>query len=827
MLSESRGTLLPLVARKAASQAGIIDGQNPSVFDPNDPIKVWVIQVGIILIFSYVLALGMSRIRQPRVCAEIIAGIILGPTAMGRIPHFSAHIFPTASLPYLNLTATIALVLYLFLIGLEIDTRVMGKNLRQSALISAAGMLLPFGLGAAVSVPIYHKFVDHELVTFGHFLLFTCVAVSITAFPVLCRILTELKLLDTTVGVVVLAAGVGNDVVGWILLALTVALVNATSGLSALWVLLTAIAWVLFMLIAVRRAIYWLAKRTGSLETGVPTPLMMTLTLLTVFASAFFTDVIGIHPIFGGFLAGLCMPHEGGFAIALVEKIEDLVTILLLPIYFTLSGLKTDLGTLNTGLAWGYAFIGCTVTARLTGFDLRESGAIGALMTGILNTRLFSMFVLMALVLTLTTTPLSLWIYPPRVQKLHEGAVAKLEPISGSDGNSPEPHEKSDISSAVTGGHPEHVKTRFTVTLDQIEHLPAIMTVVQFLRPPLSRAVPAADGNVVVRPTPKISIEALRLIELTERTSAVMRGSDTEELLHRDPLLNVFTMFSRLNRIAVSPSLSVVPHSNFASSCGPATHSAAPTPVPHSSYNPFAALFGQALSSPSSTHTPASVDSSVLHSQFIRQVFSETSCDVALFVDRGLAAVVECPSVDSQHIFLPFFGGPDDRLALGIVVQLCAQNPAIKPEWDLNTRDSLHAEKPQTNFTVTSAVNFPDTVYGNATTETRLNSQTADHIAWAKCSTTFTSPRPLRAAVNHLNNIAPAHKSKSIWVITGRSRRLAVDSHQADLRQYAQELGASSPGEMRKTIGDPASAFVIGTNHQLLVFQAHQKFAEV
>ena len=137
----------------------------------------------------------MSRLRQPRVCAEIVAGIILGPTAMGRIPRFSTNIFPQQSWPYLNLTSTIALVLFLFLIGLEIDLRTMGKNLRKSAYISAAGMLLPFGFGAAVAVPIYHKFVDTSVVTFGHFLLFTCVAMSITAFPGPYGLRTRLPLL--------------------------------------------------------------------------------------------------------------------------------------------------------------------------------------------------------------------------------------------------------------------------------------------------------------------------------------------------------------------------------------------------------------------------------------------------------------------------------------------------------------------------------------------------------------------------------------------------------------------------------------------------------
>ena len=136
-------------------------------------------------------------------------------------------------------------------------------------------------------------------------------------------------------------------------------------------------------------------------------------------------------------------------------------------------------------------------------------------------------------------------------------------------------------------------------------------------------------------------------------------------------------------------------------------------------------------------------------------------------------------------------------------------------------------------------VEFPDTIYGQATTETHLNSHTADHVAWTKVtdphaipsfSVTFddiASPRPLHAAINHLAAVAAAHKSKSILVVTGRSRRLAVDSHQAELRQYVQELGASSPGEMRKTIGDPASAFVLGTKHQLLVFQAHEKISDV
>lgn len=142
-------------------------------------------------------------------------------------------------------------------------------------------------------MPLYHTFIDSS-VKFTDFMLFTGVAYSITAFPVLCRILTELKLLDTTVGIVVLSAGVGNDIVGWTLLALSVALVNAGSGIMALYVLLTCVGWTLFLLFVVKRALYWFARRTGSIGDG-PTLFFMTMTMLLVFASAFFTDVIGVR----------------------------------------------------------------------------------------------------------------------------------------------------------------------------------------------------------------------------------------------------------------------------------------------------------------------------------------------------------------------------------------------------------------------------------------------------------------------------------------------------------------------------------------------------
>jgi Kef-type K+ transport system membrane component KefB len=197
------------------------------------------------------------------------------------------------------LVANIGLIIFLFIIGLEVDIGVIKRNGRKSAAISLAGMVLPFGLGAAVAVPIYNKYIHNNPdlerdVSFGHFLLFIGVSMSITAFPVLCRILTATKLLDTEVGVVVLSAGVGNDVVGWVLLALTLALTSeGAKGESSVYILLAAVGWSIFVLWPIRKAYVWIVRRSGSLEGGGPTPGVMIITLMIVFTSAFMTGIIG------------------------------------------------------------------------------------------------------------------------------------------------------------------------------------------------------------------------------------------------------------------------------------------------------------------------------------------------------------------------------------------------------------------------------------------------------------------------------------------------------------------------------------------------------
>ncbi|GJJ15877.1 hypothetical protein Clacol_010155 [Clathrus columnatus] len=916
----------------APDQGGLLTGKDPTAYNPSDPLRIWIIQVGVILMTTQLLSLLLRKMHQPRVIAEVLGGILLGPTAFGRIPGFTEHIFPSQSIPYLSLAANIGLVLFLFLVGLEIDTQIIKRNARLSVTISLAGMILPFGLGAAYSLAIYKEFVDPST-QFTHFLLFVGVAFSITAFPVLCRILTELKLVDTTVGVVVLSAGVGNDLVGWVLLALSVALVNASTGLTALWILLACVGWTLFLLFIVRRAVVWLAHRTGSIENG-PTTFFMTAVMLMVFASAFFTDVIGVNAIFGGFLVGLIIPREGGLAISLTEKLEDMVSIIFLPIYFTLSGLSTNLGLLNNGITWAYTigivvlayvgkFGGCTIAARFIGFQWREAATIGTLMSckglielivlnvglaaGILDTRVFSMFVLEALVLTFMTTPIAVKLYPPQHRKRAAAYGSNFNGIE--NGVTDEKRDGGSSKSRSSVSDDFNWRTRFTVVLDKVEHLPGLMTVSQLFRPVFRDSTDSKDSS-----TPSVAasnygsrsslfptIDALRLIELSDRTSAVMKSNLADSLIHTDPIVSVFRAFGELNNFPVSSSLSVVPWMDLGASVAEHAHdnssqlvlipwlppsinhhhtdhhlgtnvfsttnntNAPSTPVIGNStlsQNPFDTLFHFGITEQSA---------SALHAQFVRSVFSRSKVDVALYVDCGNGKVG--PGHQSrQRIFMPFFGGPDDRLALELVVQLCS-NPwttakvvRVKPKQggdipsnnpsSLAVPELVHYEKdkrlelPSQYLqppNISSLTGVTDTVYGSTTTQTRMESETADNITWQNFAGTrndsFVAQSPeIRSALTRiqfteLDSYTPLHdllhlcesevssnadeamKSRP-FIIVGRGRKLSVGSHTKELNKILEEKGTAGI-EIKKTMGDVATAVIAsGLPAGLLVVQA-------
>ena len=252
--------------------------------DAHTQIILFIIQACVILCLCRALHFPLGYLKEPRVVGEVLGGILLGPSVLGRIPGFTKTIFPPESIPNLNNAANLGLILFLFIIGLEVDLRYFFSKWKIALSVSSIGLIVPFGFGAAISHGIYHELrseagtVD---IPYGTFLLFIGVAMAITAFPVLCRILTELQLLSTPVGIITLASGVGDDVVGWVLLALCVALVNAGTGVVALYIILCATGWALFLAFAVRPCFMWMLRRTHSLQDG-PTQGVMVVTILLV-----------------------------------------------------------------------------------------------------------------------------------------------------------------------------------------------------------------------------------------------------------------------------------------------------------------------------------------------------------------------------------------------------------------------------------------------------------------------------------------------------------------------------------------------------------------
>ncbi|KAL8783192.1 MAG: hypothetical protein Q9213_004821 [Squamulea squamosa] len=725
----------PTAGVRAAHQGGVFEGVNPSHYDPKNPIIVFIIQAGIIIVFCRLLQYPLSKIRQPTVIAEIIGGILLGPSVLGRIPGFSDAIFPKESLPNLSLAANLGLVLFLFLVGLEVDLRLMLKNWKISLSVGAAGMALPFGLGCAIAYGLYHQFrEDAGLVpiSFGTYMLFVGVAMAITAFPVLCRILTELKLLGTDVGLVVLSAGVANDVVGWILLALCVALVNAGSGTVVAKVMAACILYVLFLVFAVRPVFLRILRKSGSIQNG-PTQSMVALTLLLCFASAFFTGIIGVHPIFGGFLVGLICPHDGGFAIKLTEKIEDLVAVFFLPLYFALSGLSTNIGLLDSGITWAYVvaviviafvgkFVGGTIAARLCKMVWRESFTVGVLMSckglvelivlniglqaKILSTRTFTIFVVMALVTTFSTTPLTLAFYPPWYQKkLHAWKRGEID----WDGNLLGQDTQSIDSDPITTEKQHASDIRRLVVYLRLESLPSLFTFISLLggekparhtgRVHPSKVSGDEQPDETMAPMTKrpLQVHGLRMLELTERLSSVMKESEIEEVATKDPVVNSFHSFGQLNNLATSGDVEIVPEGSYAAT------------LAHSASDQGADMVllpwseSGMLSETATTtveHSRERMLQNGPHSNFLTSFLNQAPCHAAVFVNNNINSLAKkeslpfgpmksrqslrsnhgvssAPLADrAHHILFPFFGGLDDRIALRFVLRL-AQNPDV------------------------------------------------------------------------------------------------------------------------------------------------------
>lgn len=371
-----------------------------------------------------------QKMGQPAVMGEVVGGILLGPSFLGKMfPMVAVLLISPASLPYLNIIAQIGIILYMFLVGLELDINQLKKSAHTTFIISHSSILLPFVLGSAFALFIFKDMAPAN-VSFTNFALFMGVSMSITAFPVLARILADKGMTKTPIGSLALTCAAIDDVTAWCLLALVVSAVQATMS-DAYMTYFYMVIYIALMLFVVRPK---LSKWTMTLDKREKfTSDKVAFFLVAVLLSAFLTEVIGIHAIFGAFLLGVIIPHESYVAHDLDHKLQEIVRILFLPAFFAFTGMKTQIGLLDKGSDWliclGLILIailgkmgGTFVAAKLLKNSWKDSLVLGVLMNtrglvelivlnvglelGVISPRLFTMLVIMALVTTFMTGPL-------------------------------------------------------------------------------------------------------------------------------------------------------------------------------------------------------------------------------------------------------------------------------------------------------------------------------------------------------------------------------------------------------------------------------------
>ena len=394
-------------------------------------------QIIVILAAARIVGLLFRRIHQPQVIGEMVAGILLGPSLLGwAAPDVFNSLFPADSLAYLSALSQVGLIIFMFLVGLELKPGILRGRERMAIMTGSSSILAPFLLGMLLAVYLYPRLSDGSVPVLN-FALFIGTAMAITAFPILARILSERKLLNTQLGIVAIACAVLNDIIAWFVLAGVVLLSRTKEAPLPLWAAVgMTIAFTLLMLFALRPLVLQIERRYE--KSGVVTNDTLAFILLIAFTSAWITEWLGIHAIFGAFLAGLIMPKKHSFVIALTEKLNDFAVVLLLPLYFALTGLQASIGLVQGMEMWFYCilivlaaiagkFAGSIVAARATGMSWHEAGALGALLNtrglielillnigleiGVITPVLYTMMVIMAIITTLSTAPLMEIIY--------------------------------------------------------------------------------------------------------------------------------------------------------------------------------------------------------------------------------------------------------------------------------------------------------------------------------------------------------------------------------------------------------------------------------
>lgn len=619
---------------------GVWQGDNPLDYS----LPLFILQLTLVVITTRFLVFVLKPFRQPRVIAEILGGVILGPSVLGRNIRFANVIFPLRSVMVLETMANVGLLYFLFLVGVEMDISVVRRTGKKALAIAIAGMVLPFIIGACFSF-ILHK--TDENMTQGTFILFLGVALSVTAFPVLTRILAELKLINTEIGRIALSSALVNDMSAWILLALAIALAeNHTTSLASLWVILSSAAFVAFCVLIVRPAVSWMVRRTPEGESFSEFHICIILT--GVMLSGFITDAIGTHSVFGAFVFGLVIPN-GPIGVTLIDKLEDFVSGLLLPLFFVISGLKTDVSSITSIGTWGFLMLivllacagkvaGTLLVCIYYQMPVHEGITLGLLMNTkgliemivlnvgrdqkVLDDESFAIMVIVAVVMTGIITPVVTTIYKPARKFI--------------------PYKRRTIERSKPDA-----ELRVLVCIHTPRNVPTIINLLEASNP--------------TKRSP-ICVYILHLVELTGRASAMLIVHNTRKSGHpalnrtqaqSDHIISAFENYEQhAGNVTVQPLTAISPYSTMHEDiCNLAEDKRVAFII-----IPF--------------HKQQTVDGGMEATnpafRMVNQnVLSNAPCSVGILVDRGLNGSTRLAANQvTHHIAVIFFGGPDDREAL-------------------------------------------------------------------------------------------------------------------------------------------------------------------
>lgn len=396
----------------------------------SSPVIIFILQLIVIIVASQVFAALFKMIGQPAVIGEIVAGIVLGPSLIGHFfPEISSFLFPKNALGNIQMLSQVGLILFMFIVGMELNLESLKNKAKAAVIISHASILMPYLLGVILALYLYRLYSPGNI-PFYAFALFLGIAMSITAFPVLARIIKERNMVHTRLGTMVLTCAAADDITAWCLLAVVVAIVKAGSFNASLYTIGLTIIFIAIMLFVVKPLLRKAIEKKNA--DGKISRASIALVFIVLLLSALTSELIGIHALFGAFIAGVIMPQSFNFRDQITAKTEDVATILLLPLFFVFTGLRTEIGLLNDLGSWGVCLLitavavigkfgGSALAAKVTGESTYSSLAIGTLMNtrglvelvvlnigydlGVLSPQLFTMFVIMALITTFMTNP--------------------------------------------------------------------------------------------------------------------------------------------------------------------------------------------------------------------------------------------------------------------------------------------------------------------------------------------------------------------------------------------------------------------------------------